>query len=88
MGRNEALACREVTALLIELSDGLLAAGQHSAVEAHLLRCGNCARYLEQLRETMTRTRALGTQPPHRELDVDRLLEDLLRHLRTDRDGG
>ena len=37
--------------LLSELLDGLLAPSARGAVETHLLACGDCAAYLQQLRE-------------------------------------
>ena len=88
MSRKDDLACREVAGLLSELLDGQLRDGPRRAVEAHLLGCGNCARYLKQLREAVARTQALGTSQPHEELDVGALLADLSRHLRIGRGSG
>ena len=84
MGRRRELACRELVELLGDHLDGQLDAATSARVEEHLLGCGDCGRYADQLRQTLALTRSLvvgesgATQPG---------LEPLLVELRR-RTGG
>lgn len=47
------LTCREIVELVTDYLDGDLDADTTAALEAHLAVCPGCARYLDQIRETI-----------------------------------
>ncbi|MGH2668886.1 MAG: anti-sigma factor family protein [Gemmatimonadales bacterium] len=49
---------------LSEYLDGELAAGERSALEAHLAACADCSATLEELRRVVARARLLEDRPP------------------------
>ena len=48
------LSCREIVELVTDYLEGDLDPNTTSALEAHLDVCPGCARYLEQIQETIT----------------------------------
>ncbi len=54
------VACRELVELVTEHLEGALPPDEVLAVEAHLVECAGCARYVDQVRATV---RALGAVP-------------------------
>ena len=57
MTAMHALSCREIVELVTDYLEGDLDADTTTALEAHLDLCPGCARYVQQIRETVT---ALG----------------------------
>ncbi len=57
----EGLSCRELVELVTDYLEGALDERDRAAFDAHIARCEGCARYLEQLRETI---RVTGTLTP------------------------
>lgn len=57
MTATHVLSCREIVELVTEYLEGDLDAQTSTALEVHLELCPGCARYLEQIRETVA---ALG----------------------------
>jgi len=58
-------ACRDFRDLLSAHLDGALAPAEAAALEAHLASCGDCARALGELRETVARVRSIeAVEPP------------------------
>jgi len=53
---------------LSEYLDGTLAAGERTALEAHLAGCAACAATLDELRRVVARARALDDRPPGADL--------------------
>ena len=53
MTAMHALSCREIVELVTDYLEGDLDADTSSALEAHLDLCPGCARYVEQIRETV-----------------------------------
>ena len=49
----EALSCQELVELVTDYDEDALAPEERRRFEEHLAECGNCLRYLEQLRETI-----------------------------------
>lgn len=49
----EALSCQELVELVTDYFEGALASEDRRRFEHHLAECGNCRRYLEQMRETI-----------------------------------
>jgi anti-sigma factor RsiW len=49
----EALSCQELVELVTDYVEGALAPEERRRFEQHLAECGNCLRYLEQMRETI-----------------------------------
>jgi len=47
------LSCREIVELVTDYLEGDLDADNSTALEAHLDLCPGCARYVEQIRETV-----------------------------------
>jgi anti-sigma factor RsiW len=54
------VACRELVELVTEFLEGALPPDEVLAVEAHLVGCEGCGRYVGQMRATV---RALGSVP-------------------------
>ena len=69
---TEALACQELVELVTDYLEGALAPGELQRFEGHIAGCGNCRRYLVQLRATIELT---GTLTPD---DLTSEAEDLL----------
>lgn len=81
MGRRRDLACRELVELLGDHLDGQLDAATSARVEEHLLGCGDCGRYADQLRETLALTRGLAGDDPSQP-GLEALLVELRRRRR------
>ena len=54
------IACNELVELLTEYLEGTLPPTEVAAIEAHLVICEGCQRYLDQMRATLA---ALGSVP-------------------------
>jgi anti-sigma factor RsiW len=48
------VTCREFAEFIADFLEGDLPAVERAAFERHLARCGNCARYLDGYRQTVT----------------------------------
>ena len=61
------LTCAEVVELVTEYLEGGLSPGERERFEEHLGVCDLCVTYLEQMRETITRTGQLRAESldPH-----------------------
>lgn len=79
---NRDLVCRQAVALVTDYLDDVLPRRQRRRFEAHLRRCPNCRRYLEQIRLTIE---TVGQVEPE-ELDpaVKDELIDLYRRFHED----
>lgn len=79
------MTCREFTAFIADFLDGGLPAAQRRQFEAHLERCGNCARYLESYRQSMALgKRAFDDRDADLPADVpEELVDAILRARRT-----
>ena len=53
MTAMHSLSCREIVELVTDYLEGDLDADTSTALEAHLDLCPGCARYVEQIRETV-----------------------------------
>ena len=56
-----ALSCREIVELVTDYLEGDLDADTTTALEEHLDLCPGCARYVEQIRETVATLRDVGS---------------------------
>jgi anti-sigma factor RsiW len=52
------ISCRELVELVTDYLEGAMPAAQRTRFEEHLVTCGPCVHYLEQMRATQ---RAVGT---------------------------
>lgn len=70
--------CRRVVEILTDYLEGALGVEDRVALEQHLLLCGPCAIYLEQLRSTIELTGLLREEdvPPEVMAGVVGLLEE------------
>lgn len=85
MSRRRDLACRELVELFGDHLGGELDAATSARVEEHLLGCGDCGRYAEQLRQTLALTRSLAVEDPGATAalpGLDALLVELRRRVR------
>ncbi|MDH0097999.1 zf-HC2 domain-containing protein [Pseudomonas sp. GD04158] len=74
------LTCKELVAHSSDYLDGQLTLRQRLAVRAHLAMCGNCRRFIRQ----MKLTQAVIRQMPEEELpELDALAERLARDRRN-----
>ena len=74
------LTCKELVAHSSDYLDGQLSLRQRLAVRAHLAMCGNCRRFIRQ----MKLTQAVIRQMPDEELpDLDALAERLAQSRRN-----
>jgi anti-sigma factor RsiW len=76
------LVCQEAVELVTDYLEGVLSRRERRAFEHHLEDCGNCAGYLEQVREVLVATGRVGPD----DLDPATLdgLVDLYREHRGD----
>ena len=81
MGRRRDLACRELVELLGDHLDGQLDDATSARVEEHLLGCGDCGRYADQLRQTLALTRSLAVEESGQS-GLEALLVELRRRTR------
>ena len=81
MSRRRDLACRELVELLGDHFDGQLDAATSANVEQHLLGCGDCGRYADQLRQTLALTRSLAVEESGQS-GLEALLVELRRRTR------
>jgi anti-sigma factor RsiW len=49
------ITCRELVELVTEYLDGAMSVTDRLLFEQHVVMCGGCATYLEQMRETIAR---------------------------------
>jgi len=79
------VTCREFVTFIADFLSGELPENERQAFERHLLRCGNCARYLEGYRATIAlEKRAFDDQDaPVPETVPDELVDAILRTRRT-----
>lgn len=76
------LTCKELVAHSSDFLDGQLTLRQRLAVRAHLAMCGNCRRFIRQ----MKLTQAVIRQMPEEELpELDALAERLAQNRRDQR---
>ena len=61
MTDTEALSCQELVELVTDYLEGALGEGDLRRFEQHIAGCGNCTRYLEQLRATIRITGTITT---------------------------
>jgi anti-sigma factor RsiW len=59
---ESSLACRQLVELVTAYLESALPAPERARVEAHLAACPNCARYLEQMRQTIAATGRLSEE--------------------------
>lgn len=70
------LACDDVMQRVTEYLDEALPPGAKGAFEQHLAGCANCARHLQEIRQTIHRLGALPREPMPASMK-DRLLQAL-----------
>jgi hypothetical protein len=58
---TEALACQELVELVTDYLERALEPADLRRFEAHIAGCGNCTRYLDQLRATIRLTGTITT---------------------------
>jgi anti-sigma factor RsiW len=58
------LSCQELVELVTDYLEGTLDEGRVAALDAHLLGCGGCDAYVEQMRQTVAALRGLGPVEP------------------------
>ena len=58
---TEALGCQELVELVTDYLEGALEPADLRRFESHIAGCGNCTRYLDQLRITITLTGTITT---------------------------
>lgn len=56
LAKKPGLVCREVVELVTRYLEGAMPADERARFEAHIGVCPNCARYLEQFRQTIAAT--------------------------------
>ena len=56
------ISCRELVELVSDYLEGALTASDRARFESHIARCGHCAAYVRQMRETIT---LMGRLPTH-----------------------
>jgi anti-sigma factor RsiW len=54
MSELDDISCRELVELVSDYFEGALTASDRARLESHVARCGNCAAYVRQMRETIT----------------------------------
>jgi anti-sigma factor RsiW len=72
------LTCKELTEVITDYMEGRLPLTRRMAFRLHVMMCGNCYRYLRQLKMTV---RALGAMPA--EPIPGEICEEMLRAFRT-----
>jgi anti-sigma factor RsiW len=70
---TEALGCQELVELVTDYLEGALEAADLRRFEAHIAGCGNCTRYLEQLRVTIRLAGTITTDDLSAEVERDLL---------------
>lgn len=58
------LTCKEITELVTDYLEGRLPLGQRMKFWMHMSMCGNCRRYLRQMRATVKLAGQFPTAPP------------------------
>ncbi len=53
MNPHDDIACRELVEVVTDYLEGTLADGERRRLEQHLETCPYCARYIEQMRQTI-----------------------------------
>jgi anti-sigma factor RsiW len=65
---NDDVSCREIVEVVTDYLEGALSRQDRVRFERHLLTCAGCDVYLEQMREVIRATGALGEQDVPEEL--------------------
>ena len=73
MTATRVLSCREIVELVTDYLEGDLDADTTTALETHLDLCPGCARYVEQIRETVTTLGAVSSDNLPAEAQADLL---------------
>lgn len=68
------LKCRDIPSETEKLLDGELTFSERMAVRIHLFMCGNCRRYLRQLRVLLGALPGVSTPPSSDEEEIERVL--------------
>ena len=76
MAMDTRLACDDVMQRVTEYLDEALPPGETAGFERHLAECGDCARHLLEIRQTIHRLGALPREPMPTPMK-DRLLQAL-----------
>jgi anti-sigma factor RsiW len=68
----EQLSCQELVELVTDYLEGALSAEEAARFEDHISRCGACAIYVEQIRQTIALTGRItpGSLPPAAEHEL------------------
>ena len=77
------IACRELVELVSDYFEGALTAADRARVESHVARCGNCAAYVRQMRETVTLLGQLPMQTLSSQTEARLLVAFRERHARS-----
>ena len=81
---DTAVVCQELVELVTGYLEGALTPARRRAVEAHLLGCGNCSAYVEQMRTVIALQAAGVTATAPRESDLPAgMLDGLLLAFRA-----
>jgi anti-sigma factor RsiW len=70
---TEALGCQELVELVTDYLEGALEPAELRRFESHIAGCGNCTRYLEQLRATIKLTGTITTDDLTSEAEAELL---------------
>jgi anti-sigma factor RsiW len=66
MDIDDDIACRELVELVTEYLEDAMQPAERARLEAHLADCDGCTTYVEQMRQTIAATAAVGPEiiPP------------------------
>lgn len=79
-----AVVCRELVELVTGYLEGSLSPARREAVETHLLACGNCSEYVEQMRVVIAVQAASANAATPQESDLPAgMLDGLLAAFRA-----
>lgn len=81
MALDHKARCDEVVERVTDYLEGAISAREREALEQHVLICSGCCTYLEQLRGTRAKLRALPRGEAPSELAIESLLARYRRHL-------
>jgi anti-sigma factor RsiW len=80
--RRKDIVCRQAVELVTDYLEGSLSRRERRRFEAHIKACPNCTAYLEQIRITITLTRAIEPEDLTPEATAD--LTELYRRWRSE----
>jgi anti-sigma factor RsiW len=63
-GRVDHLTCRQLVDVLTDYLDGVLDPRQRADVERHIVICGGCATYVDQMRSTIELLARVADESP------------------------